>query len=314
MTVIVMLILAGVSLNALVGDNGIITNSMDAKMKSGIAVFEEWLQQKYVENYDSATDDDIGNEVAFLNRIFNYTLLLKDGSRDYIIYGGKVYYLLNKNCSYIPKEIKDGLVGGDTTSYAEYTRLQDVYGITKDLKVYYCNNGTEGIFGNLENYDIDPSTPAAAINSDAGLKNAITGILADKYNITVDDEKGVTLANAAVFGKDLEIDGSKYGGITNIAGLGDLKNLKQLTLTNLTLTSLTGLEGIANLEYLYLKNTTSSNFGALEACINLTYLYIYLPNSIDGTTANNQVLYLGQGLKNASQLIKLQYFGISRKS
>ena len=33
-TIVVMLILAGVSINALVGDNGIITNSVDAKAKT----------------------------------------------------------------------------------------------------------------------------------------------------------------------------------------------------------------------------------------------------------------------------------------
>jgi len=33
-TIVVMLILAGVSINALVGDNGIITNSVDAKTKT----------------------------------------------------------------------------------------------------------------------------------------------------------------------------------------------------------------------------------------------------------------------------------------
>ena len=51
-----MLILAGVSLNAIVGDNGIITNAQQANMKNGMAVLEEWLQQKYVEYYDDSAN------------------------------------------------------------------------------------------------------------------------------------------------------------------------------------------------------------------------------------------------------------------
>ena len=36
-----MLILVGVSINAIVGDNGIITNAMDAKMKTALANLQE---------------------------------------------------------------------------------------------------------------------------------------------------------------------------------------------------------------------------------------------------------------------------------
>ncbi len=306
-----MLILAGVSLNAIIGDNGIITNAQNANMKTGMAVFEEWLQGEYVNHYESMGDAENENKIVFMNRMFNYTLLLKDGSRDYIINGGKIYYLLNKNCSYIPKEIRDGLKGGDSTEYSKYTRLQDVYGITKELKLYYCNNGIEGAFGNIKNYDIDPNASATGINSSASLKIAISDLLLNQYGVTVDEEKGVTLANASVL-RNLELDGNKYSGITDIAGLGDLKNLRTLTLTNMNLTSLNGLEGIPNLYYLYLKNTIIGDYTTLASAINLQYLYIYMPGTITEETANNQVVLLGQGLKKASELTKLEYFGISR--
>ena len=309
-SIIVMLILAGVSLNMTIGDNGIIKQAQSASYEMGMAALEEWLQQEYVTQYDNITDSDEGNKIAFLNRMFNYTLLLKDGSRDYIINEGKVYYLLNKSCKYIPKEVKDGLLGGDTTEYSKYTRLEDVYGITKDLKVFYCNNGIEGAFGTIENYDIDPNASATGINSNSNIKNAITDILASKYGIAVDSEKGVTLANASVL-SNLELDGTKYSGITDISGLGDLKNLKTLTLSNLNLTSLNGLEGISGLYYLYLKNTTVGDYTALASCLNLKNLYLYLPSTISQEVANNQVLYLGQGLKDASGLTQLEYFGIS---
>lgn len=55
-SIIVMLILAGVSLNATIGDNGIITQAQNAKYTQGIATLEEYLQEKYVENYDSVSE------------------------------------------------------------------------------------------------------------------------------------------------------------------------------------------------------------------------------------------------------------------
>ena len=64
-----MLILAGVSLNALVGDNGIITNAQNANMLSAIAYLEEFLQEKYVENYDSFTETDRSSKVSILSNV-----------------------------------------------------------------------------------------------------------------------------------------------------------------------------------------------------------------------------------------------------
>ena len=311
MTIIVLLILAGVSLNAIVGENGIITNSQRAKVLNGMASLEEWLQEEYVKNYDSANDIADGNLVTFLNSKLGYSLLLREGNREYIINEGKVYYLLNKQCEFIPQEIREGLVGGDSQDELEYTRLQDVYGITKDLKVFYCGDGLTGtVYGNIEKYNVDPNATAGGIKTNTGLSSAIKGVLFESYGINVEDD--VTLANALLINSPLEIDGTKYSEIiTNVNGIGDLKSLKKLTLSNLNLTDLSGIEGITGLEYLYLKNTTVQDFSVLANCVNLKYLYIYLPSSIDETTANDQVVKLGEGMKNASRLTKLQYFGIS---
>ena len=43
-----MLILAGVSLNATIGDNGIITQAQNATYMQSIATLEEYLQNQYV--------------------------------------------------------------------------------------------------------------------------------------------------------------------------------------------------------------------------------------------------------------------------
>ena len=96
-----MLILAGVSLNAIIGDNGIITKAQEANVQSGIATVEEYLQLKYTEYCEEA--NNYSNKIDLLaDKISN--LLLKDGTKNYVTYEGKIYYLLNKNS--LPEEIR----------------------------------------------------------------------------------------------------------------------------------------------------------------------------------------------------------------
>ena len=77
-SIIVMLILAGVSLNATIGENGIMTQAKNATYMQGIATLEEYLQSEYVKYYDEA--DNYTNKVELLvNKISN--LCLKDGTK-----------------------------------------------------------------------------------------------------------------------------------------------------------------------------------------------------------------------------------------
>ena len=57
-TIIVMLILAGVSLNATIGENGILAQAKNATYMQGIASLEEYLNQFYVENYEDLKDSE----------------------------------------------------------------------------------------------------------------------------------------------------------------------------------------------------------------------------------------------------------------
>ena len=57
-SIIVMLILAGVSLNATIGDNGIITQAQNATYMQSVAVLEEFLQTEYVKYYDEVEKYD----------------------------------------------------------------------------------------------------------------------------------------------------------------------------------------------------------------------------------------------------------------
>lgn len=56
----------------------------------------------------------------------------------------------------LPEEIKESLNGGDAGEgrYVDYASLNDVYGVTENLKVYYCASGINSVIGlALENID-----------------------------------------------------------------------------------------------------------------------------------------------------------------
>jgi len=100
-----MLILAGVSLNALVGDNGIISTARDTTIKDSIAILEEFIQREYVENYDSFNNDESRvDQLQNIDAYRKYFYIPKDegiGSLNYISYvsGENVYalYLIKKS-------------------------------------------------------------------------------------------------------------------------------------------------------------------------------------------------------------------------
>ena len=301
-SIIVMLILAGVSLNATIGDNGIITQAQNATYMQSIAALEEYLQTEYVKYYDET--ENYTSKIELLSSKLG-NLCLKDGTKNYITYDGKMYYLINKQA--LPDDVKNQLRGGDTTDYLKYIRLQDVYGVTPDLKVYYCESGTDSALGTLDSTELDPNTPLKKINQDAEMKSAITEALAS-VGVTV-GEDGVTVGDASKL-KNIELDGSKHN-ITSISGLSELSSLKTVTLSNLNLNDLDGLQNCTLLYYVYFKNCKVNDYSKLATVLDLQYLYLYLPPSMSEADANSQVTNLGNGLANATELNKLEYFGIS---
>ena len=57
-SIIIMLILAGVSLNATIGDNGIITQAQNATYMQSISVLEEYFNNYYVEHFEEMNDEN----------------------------------------------------------------------------------------------------------------------------------------------------------------------------------------------------------------------------------------------------------------
>lgn len=298
-SIIVMLILAGVSLNATIGDNGIITQAQNATYMQSISALEEYLQTEYVKYYDES--EDYTNKIELLSsKIGN--LCLKDGTKNYVIYGGKMYYLINKKS--LPEGLQNQLKGGDTTEYSKYIRLMDVYGVTKDLKVFYSKDGSDSILGTASDLELDPNTPLSKLNSNSEMKSAIEEIL-NNMGIDVDNERGITVGNVDGV-NEITLDGTK-NNITSLSGISELSKLKKVTLKNMKLSDLDGIQACTLLNYLYLYNTEIENYNYLAQSLNLQSLYINFENS--KFDCNNQIVKLGEGLKN-SEISKLNKFGI----
>ena len=294
-SIIVMLILAGVSLNATIGDNGIITQAQNATYMQSIAALEEYLQTEYVKYYDET--ENYTSKIELLSSKLG-NLCLKDGTKNYITYDGKMYYLINKQA--LPDEVKNQLKGGDTTEYLKYIRLQDVYGVTPDLKVYYCESGTDSALGNINETIIDPDTPLAKIKNNVALNEAVKDILTEN-GVTV-GENGITYGNVSTL-KEVTIDGSKYQNITSLQGLSELTSLRKLILKDLKIEDINEVASCTLLSYIKFQNCTVKNYTGLASSIGLEYLYLYNP------TSNTEVENLSNALTD-SNLSKLQYFGI----
>ena len=142
-----MLILAGVSLNAVIGDNGIITQAQNATYMQSVAVLEEFLNNYYVEHYEEMSNTEY--KVQTLKSL-EPDWFFSGAPLGYIVDSdGDIHFFINKDG--LPDEIRSQIKGGDAgdKTYSSYSQMKDTYGVTKDLKVYYCKDGKETIIGNV---------------------------------------------------------------------------------------------------------------------------------------------------------------------
>ena len=178
---------------------------MSAKQKQGMAALEEFLQQKYVEIYNDVEENDNINKVEELMNINKYSVFFYIPSNEgigglrYVVDSeGHALYLIKK--ANLPEEIKEGLVGGDAGegTYNDYVGLNDVYGVTTNLKVYYCSGGLDTLQG-LARENLDNDNPRREVFS----KDAPMSKLLSKYDI---DKDGVISAEETKSVKNLELD------------------------------------------------------------------------------------------------------------
>ena len=293
-SIIVMLILAGVSLNATIGDNGIITQAQNATYMQSIAVLEEFMQQQYVEKYDiiSQYENKLDGFISdgqlrkyFQKPSINDSYYFID-SNNY-----KEYYLIEKSA--LPEEIRNQLKGGDTSISGTgiYAKFDDVYGITSDLKVYYCSNGSDTRIGATDN----------AVESDLASKVVINA--SDKWSNVLGYNRDVTLEDLRTQ-TELNITDNDL----NLKQLAFFGSLKKITFTNISYDNLDGIEDAPNLNYVFFSNDCNiGDYKAVGKIINLKYLYLW--NFSDREI--NKIFSADNGIASFA-IPTLQYLAISR--
>ena len=244
-----MLILAGVSLNAIIGDNGIITQAQNATYMQSVAALEEYLQQEYVKKYDQLSPYD--NKLdGFIYDSELRKIIQKASNNSYYFLDSenyKEYYFIEKSA--LPDDIKNQIKGGDTslTGTGIYAIFDDIYGVTSDLRVFYCSSGTDTRIGatdtaqetNLEKVVIsadDPWSSALGYNRDITLSD-----LRSQKDITVTTD-GLDLNQLIYFG-----------------------SLEKITFDNCTYPTLEGIQNAPNLYYVcFYNNCSVDDYNALR--------------------------------------------------
>ena len=298
-TIIVMLILAGVSLNAIVGDNGILTQAQNATIKSGMAVLEEYLQEEYVENYDKFNNDE-SKIVQLQNMYPEYFYIPANegiGGLRYIVSSdGHLLYLIKK--SGLPEEIKNQLVGGEAgeKTYSDYQTLNDVYGVTKDLTVYYSSGQKDDTGKSIligANFDeMETENPGKIV-----FKDNTTGIASALAEFDLNGDGALQYFEIAGV-KNLTINKD----MSNLSDLYNLSNLSKLIIENANISSLRGVENCSNLSYIFIKNSKIDDYTSMgKLGSKLNYLYF-----LDAT--NEEITKLGNGIQNYD-LPNLNYLG-----
>ena len=289
-----MLILAGVSLNAVIGDNGIITQAQNATYAQSVAALEEFLNQYYVSHYDTLPQDANNKVEALQSNIesSSWFWMPKNygfGALNYVVTSdGQMCYFIDKSAFEANSNSNISLKGGDAgdNTYQDYANFNDVYGVTSDLKVYYCASGKDSIVG-IDDSEIDLDDPNREVFA-AG--SAFSNIINNGEKITAQDIKKVT---------SLEIDGSSGAMLTD---LYNLTSLKKLTLTNYK-GSLEGIQNAVQITEIMMKNCTISDYSALgNLGSKLNKLYLYC---ID----DNELTKFSTDLASA-EFSNLEYFGV----
>ena len=294
-SIIVMLILAGVSLNATIGDNGIITQAQNTKYTQSVATIQEYLNQFYIEHYDELQNTENKAE-ALANYSKSSNWFFKTANGYIVDKNGKAHYFLRTEN--LPDEVKSQIVGGISTgkTYGDYINGIDVYGVTKNLEVYYFKDGIEDSFGT--NYaNLPDENPTKEIfSADSQWAKLVNGD-GEQKALTLRDMKDITT---------LEIN--ENSNISSFAEIYNFTSLKKLTLKNVDMQSIDGLDNVRDLQYLYLKNVKIEDYSAIKKLTNLKYLYV----ERNGNTEEIDNLQVEKMLDAMAGVdyTKLNYFGI----
>ena len=269
LTIIVLLILAGVSIATLTGTNGIFTRVNDAKIETAIGAVKEALK---LEQGEKVID----------NKNLTPEILLSEGKVSRTVQQGEeekyyMYYAIKENAY----EGMQGLGKGNIAS------LKDVFLIDDNLNVkYIASNGKE--YGdNLDNKVLEDETEIRfSSKAFSEYVSKISGVTEDEMKfkwmknqtkLTISDPNVDSLQDLVFFPNLTYLSLGNYTNIPQITKMDGVENctkLKEIYITKVPVTDYTAISKLSNLEVFnsnaYNDNRAYNNLiDALKFCNNL---------------------------------------------
>ena len=276
-TIIVLLILAGVSIATLTGDNGILTRASDAKIETALGAVKEALRLEQIEK--KIDDEEVNPETLLANGKVQRTVQQGEDGNYYM------YYVLKED-SY---EGMQGLGKGNIAS------LKDVFLIDDDLNVKYISSNGKEYGDNINNKILEDETEIRfASKTFSEYVSKISGA-------TEEEMKFLWMKNLT----SLTIDDR---AITSLEDLVFFPNLKTLKLANLTLNNLNGIENCGKIQSLEIYTSSIENYEQLSKLNNIESIHI--------AGGNQKFDKIIESIKNLTNLetLELRAIGITSMS
>ena len=310
-TIIVLLILAGITIAALSGENGILTRAKEARDKAEIAVIEEQIELAKMSSLDDNGEIVKQTLKIELGKIDGIDNIIDKVNGVQVEYKGKSQFIQTGNGKIELAEdeledIAEDIIAGQEEQ--DYVIGIDVYGNQVDLANWnYVFHNADLLLmytGNIENETIIGEIPAYIIKSESGIvtKGAVTVLEGTFSNKT--DLKTINVA----FPKTVTYYSYAFAnsGITSIPPKINLDSVQYLSSMFQNCTGLTEIPSTFNLANA--SNLTNCSY-MFQDCTNLTTIPegFAIPssmNSVEGMFYNTKITTIPKSLnlENATNL------------
>ncbi len=223
-TIVVLLILAGVTIASLTGDNGILTRASDAKIETAVGAVKEALKLEQGEK--RINEEELTPETLLTEGKVQRTVQQGEDGNYYM------YYALKE----------DAVEGMEGLGKGNITELKDIFLIDDNLNVkYIANNGKE--YGdNINNKILEDETEIRFANkSFSEYVSKISGVteeemkfkwMKEQTSLTITDTSVSSLQDLVFFPNLISLTLGEYGSnvppITTMNGIENCTKLKEL--------------------------------------------------------------------------------------
>ena len=250
-TIIVMLILAGVSLNMVTGDSSVLKMATTATYAQSAGAISEFFKRYALGTYNAQNYEAAGVD-----------LLEKEGfvTRRINVIGNDVFYAYIVNREVVEAAMQSSISEG----FNAEDNLTDFYGVNPDYSVYYIDSTGKVIFGECSYVTIpdgEKITPKDPVVND------VLQTVFNTEDITAGNLKGVT---------ELRInENNDLPNIKNLDMLYYFPDLKSLYIYKTDLDNMDGLKYCKGITYLYMDTNTVVDYSGISELINLRDIQFY---------------------------------------